>query len=96
MFHVLWVQEKEPRYAFSFSLKSPSKQTPCRLLNRAVIAESCSFTGPFLLTSQIPHKNCPKQRIFFLLSKALGEECPSMFPQNGAPTETDAHFQSLT
>jgi hypothetical protein len=34
-------------------------------------------------------------KTFTLLSKALGKERPpSHVPQNGAPIETDAHFQS--
>jgi hypothetical protein len=33
-FNVLWIQVKEPKYVFSFSLKSPSKQTPSGFPNR--------------------------------------------------------------
>ena len=34
-FNVLWVQEKEPRYAVSFYFKSVSKRTPSRSPSRA-------------------------------------------------------------
>lgn len=45
---------------------------------------------------QIPHKNTTNNRNFHLLSKAPGKEHPSMFPKNGAPMETNSHFQSRT
>jgi len=70
--YILWVQEKEPRYAFPFSLPSPSKRTPSRFPNRAPMEKSCPFTGPFTYLS-IPHKHFPKQRNVSLLSKALGK-----------------------
>jgi hypothetical protein len=69
MFHVLWFQEKEPRYAFSFSLKSPNKQTPCRLFNRAVMERAAHLQGLFYL----PLK--------FLIKIALNKDFFSPFPR---------------
>ena len=51
--------------------------------------------GLLLHVSQFPHKNSHNKRNLSLLSQALGKERPSMFPQNGAPMETDANSRSL-
>jgi hypothetical protein len=53
--------------------------------------------GLLLHISQIPYKMpLNKKKKLSLLSKALGKECPSIFPKSGAPVETDVHFQSFT
>jgi hypothetical protein len=43
--NTLFIQDKEPRYAFSFSLKSPSKQTHSRLYDRAPTEKSDRLQG---------------------------------------------------
>jgi len=58
MFSVLWVQEKEPRYAFSFSLEVPVREPPPGS-PIGPYGESCPFTGPFLHISN-SSKNFPK------------------------------------
>ena len=51
----------------------------------------------FYISLEFPNKIFPnKKRNLSLLSKALGKERTPHVPQNGAPTETDAHFQSIT
>jgi len=55
-FNVLWVQEKKPRYAVSFSVKSPSKRTPSRVPNRPPVERAVRLQGLFFLhISHIPH-----------------------------------------
>ena len=69
---------------------------PFRVPQQGPYGESCPFTGPFVHISEIPHKNFPKYRNRFHLSKAVGKDRPTMFLKSGAPMETDANFQSLT
>jgi hypothetical protein len=52
--------------------------------------------GLFYISLKFLIKIALNKEIIFLLSKALGEEHPSVFRQNRARMETDAHFQSLT
>jgi len=75
--------------------KSPSKPRPSRFPNRGPMERVARLHDLILHVSQFPHKHSPNKRKFSLLSLALGKECPSMFPKNGALMEADAHFQSL-
>jgi hypothetical protein len=58
------------------------------------------YTATSLLMSfnvfLISHKNPPNKGCFPLLSKDLGKERSSTFPQIGATMERDAHFQNVT
>ena len=84
----------EPKYALSFSLKSPSKRTPPGSPTEPY-GESCPLTSLFFYISlkfliKIPlNKN-------IIPSRKGPRKSPSIFPQNGALVETDIHFQCLT
>jgi hypothetical protein len=54
------------------------QQGPCE--------ESCLFTRPFFILKFLIKISLNKE-FFFLLSKALGRERPSMFPRSGGPME---------
>jgi len=87
-------KKKEPRYAFSFSLKKSPQMNPLQVLQQGPLLRDLPVYMAFLHNYQIPHKNSPKYRNVSLLSKALGKERPSMFPKSGAPWKRP--FQSLT
>jgi hypothetical protein len=55
----------EPRYAFSFSLKSPSIRTPSRFPSRAPTERAARVQGIFLHIFQIPRKKFSQIKKFF-------------------------------
>jgi hypothetical protein len=63
---------------------------------QAPIERAARQKGPFFTKLSNFSQKFPQIKKCFLLSKALGKECPSIFPKSGAPMERIAHFQSLT
>ena len=77
---------KESRYVFSFSLKSPSTRTPSRFPKRAPMERAARLQGLLYISFKFLIKISLK-RNFYLLSKVLGKERPSMFSQSAAAME---------
>jgi hypothetical protein len=78
------------------SLKKSRKMNPLQVLQRGPLWRELPVSRAFFYMSlDFILKFLLINRNFTLLSKALGKERPHV-PQNGDPTETDAHFQSLT
>jgi hypothetical protein len=78
------------------SLKKSRKMDPLQVLQRGPLWRELPVSRAFFYMSlDFILKVLLINRNFTLLSTALGKECPHV-PQNGDPTETDAHFQSLT
>ena len=90
--NVIWVQEMEPSYASSFSLKSPSKRTRFRYPNRALMERAARLQGIVYISLQSLIKISLNKEIFSFLSKALGKETPLHVPQKRGPYENRRTF----
>jgi hypothetical protein len=78
--------KKGTQIYYFFSLKTP-QMNPLQVRQRGPYGEKYSSAG-HLRISKRPNKNSSNK-------KALRKKRPSMFPQNGAPMEIDAHFRAL-
>jgi len=76
--------KKETQIHSPFLSKSPGKRISSRFPNGAPMEKDTRLEGIF--TSLL---------ICLFISKTLRKERPSMFPQSGAPTETDANSRAL-
>jgi len=76
--------KKGTQIYYPFLSESPSKRIPSRFPNGAPMERDTRLQGIFMYLL-----------IYFFITKALRKEHPSMFPESGAPMETDAHSKVL-
>jgi hypothetical protein len=88
-------KKRNPDMNFLFFSKVPVNEPPPGSPTGLLWRQLPVYRAFFYISLKFIIKFPQIKKIFSLFSKALGKDRPSLFPKNGAPMETGAHFQSL-